>query len=281
MKKFKIFFNTFSTIFDRKDFTLDDISSFVKNPLILNSDDFENLKELKKSLPLFYFGTPRNPKSDRILGNRGICSALVLDIDGDISIKDFISKYQNKFKFFLYTTISNTCEINRFRVIIPTELEFYFNKYQKMAVQRYFENICDPAGFSNSFFVPCKINDSYFSFESTCEALLSVGRFYSEACKIKFAEFSKNLNSRLEKSLFQKSKRFQKSSSWVQREIDYIQNLDFSDSNDGKRRFLISKISGALKNALSSGIIENYFEVLDFVELPEKYENLLVWYLNH
>lgn len=83
-------------------------------------------------------------------------SALILDYDSGKSIQSFIDQYSS-FKFYLYTTFSNSSKCTKFRVIMPLETPIPYSLIHDRLVKKtlceYFAG-CDASGFSNFHKIP-------------------------------------------------------------------------------------------------------------------------------
>lgn len=149
------------TITDRLDVTLDDIEWLVKNPNVDSLKYYSSKDECKSNQNLLYWGDVLDHNNTNIKNNYGKRSAIILDYDGDIEIDDFIIKFNGKFKFYLYTSISHNSDVHKFRVIIPTLEPFTMTRYHKIVFQRCFPNT-DRSTFDNrGFYEPVKINSYY------------------------------------------------------------------------------------------------------------------------
>jgi hypothetical protein len=85
---------------------------------------------------------------------------LILDYDGTMDPQDFLNRFKD-FKFYLYTTISHTDEIPKFRVLLPLNKkltkEMFDNLRHNITVSEKYFGVIDPRSFviSQGFYVPC------------------------------------------------------------------------------------------------------------------------------
>jgi hypothetical protein len=149
----------------RLNVTLDDIEWLVKNPNIDKVHRYNSKDECKANQNLIYWGDVLS-SSNLIKGNYGKRCAIILDYDGGLLIDDYITKFNGKFKFYLYTSISHTSELHKFRVIIPTTESFDMNRHLKNVLRKCFPDT-DPCSFDNrGFYEPVQINGYYGYFIS-------------------------------------------------------------------------------------------------------------------
>ena len=105
---------------NEQDFTHEDLIELISKPMI---SDTKNTSVYIIPFIMNY----TDGKSYTTKSNCELLSAIILDIDGGITIEDF--KRTIHFKYYLYTTFSHKPDHHKFRVIIPIEHPLTFKSY--------------------------------------------------------------------------------------------------------------------------------------------------------
>lgn len=149
-----MYYDKMKGIFDHR---LDMCEQFIAD-LIINPIKCEH----KHNVPMIYWGNSKTRKKE-IAGNWGDRCAIVLDYDekGGASIDEFISA-NYKFRYYLHTSHSHTPDAHCFRVIIPTNIVFNYNKYITDELVCLFGQKHDPSTFTNrGFYTPSTRGGEY------------------------------------------------------------------------------------------------------------------------
>ena len=124
------------------------LTQLISNPVMVDA---------KGDAPLFNLAQYRTGIRD--LNDVISYNGVILDFDSGVKFST-IAKQLIGFKYYMYTSFSNSPEIEKFRIIIPSEkpisAESYHNPAFKMAISTFFDGIdissADPSRF---FYLPC------------------------------------------------------------------------------------------------------------------------------
>lgn len=158
-----------------------DIEWLIQNPTIDSVSAYPSKDECKANQYLIYWGERIDPNNSRIKQNRGNRWAIVLDYDDGYTMDTFNAKFNGKFQYYMYSSISHTPDLHKFRVVIPTTESFKMTTHLIAVLKKCFPiSIKDPndpdivivKGVDKStftprgFFEPVKVNEHYTYFTS-------------------------------------------------------------------------------------------------------------------
>lgn len=160
---------------------LSDIEWLVQNPTVDDVLAYSSKDECKANQYFIYWGVRLNREDSKIKANKGDMCAILIDYDDGYTMDTFNEKYNGRFQYYIYTSISHTPEHHKFRVIIPTVKPFTMDRSMKAVLAKCFpasvkdkndkklviEYGVDESTFDiRAFYEPVKINDNYSYFIS-------------------------------------------------------------------------------------------------------------------
>lgn len=82
-------------------------------------------------------------KRTRRQENYAYVHAVFLDYDGHLSLSDFMSAYNGRYIYYLYTSSSHTDAVNKFRVIVPLVEPIPWDVYHHRVTREYLTDLFD------------------------------------------------------------------------------------------------------------------------------------------